>query len=141
MSDHEIKPLNWTPDPEIGYTVERRQDGGMYFVFTDMSQKTIDHWREFSLQHLYDSDRLTRNLYDLRQIDRLPESAIQIAVEVNSDPATRNIRLAVVVSNDRVKRGVQRIADLTPASGIEMHLFTDTHEAEKWLNRPLTLIV
>lgn len=141
MDDEEIKPLNWIPEPGIGYTVVRRPDGGMHFTFTDVSPKTLNHWREFSLQHLYDSDRLTRNLYDLRQIAALPEEAVQIAVEVNSDPATRNIKLAVVVSNEQVKEAVQRIADLTTVSGIEMHLFTDISEAEAWLNRPLTLTV
>lgn len=141
MSDTEIKPLNWTPDPEIGYTVERRPDGGMSFIFTDVSQKTLDNWREFSLRHLYDSDRLTRNLYDLRMLEHLPEKAIQIAVEVNSDPATRNIRLAVVVSNEQVKKAVEKIGDLTPVSGLEMRIFSNINEAEKWLNRPLTLIV
>jgi hypothetical protein len=29
MSD-EIKPLKWTPGPEVGYTVKRRPDGGMH---------------------------------------------------------------------------------------------------------------
>jgi len=103
----------------------------MLFTFTDVSPKTLNHWREFSLQHLYDSDRLTRNLYDLRQINYIPEIAIQIAVEVNSDPSTRNIKLAVVVSNEQVEEAIQRIADLTPVSGIEMRLFTNISEAKR----------
>jgi hypothetical protein len=139
MDDEEIKPLNWIPEPGIGYIVVRRPDGGMHFNFTDVSPQTLTHWREFSLQHLYDSDRLTRNLYDLRRIKNLPDMAIQIALEVNSDPSTRNIKVAVVVSNEQVKKDVQRIADLTPVSGIEMHIFTDISEAESWLSRPLTL--
>ncbi len=141
MSKADIKPLNWTPDPNIGYTVVRRPDGGMHFTFSDASPATLEHWREFALQHLYDSDRLTRNLYDLRQLDDLPELAIQYAVEVNSDPSTRNIRLAVIVANEKVRAGILKIADLTTPSGLEMNLFTDMDEAEAWLNRPLTLRV
>ncbi len=141
MSKADIKPLNWIPDPNIGYTVVRRPDGGMHFTFSDASPATLEHWREFALQHLYDSDRLTRNLYDLRQLDDLPELAIQYAVEVNSDPSTRNIRLAVIVANEKVRAGILKIADLTTPSGLEMNLFTDMDEAEAWLNRPLTLRV
>lgn len=141
MSEEELKPLNWNPVPGIGYTVTRRPDGGMHFVFTDASPKTLEHWREFSLEHLYDSDRLTRNLYDLRQLDELPEQAIQYAVEVNNDPASRNIRLAVVATSEKVANALRQIAALTTPGGVEMALFKDMDEAEAWLNRPLTLVV
>src|SRR3990172_10017257 len=113
MSEAELKPLRWTPDPDIGYTVTRRLDGGMNLTFTDASEVTLEHWRAFALEHLLDSDRLTRNLYDLRQVQELPEEAIQYAVEVNNDPSVRNIRLAVVVTNEGVKESLRRIAALT----------------------------
>lgn len=141
MSKTEVKPLKWESDPNVGYTVHRRPDGGMQFIFSDMSPATLDHWREFALEHLYDSDRLTRNLYDLRQIDELPEEAIKYAIEVNSDPSVRNIRLAVVVESDAVREGINRVADLTTPSRVEMGVFTDIDEAEVWLNRPLTLLL
>ncbi len=141
MSETDVKPLNWKPDPKIGYTVVRRPDGGMHFTFNDVSPATLAHWREFSLEHLLDSDRLTRNLYDLRQIKDLPEEAIQYAVEVNNDPSVRNIRLAVVASNQAVRQALKKVAALTTPGGVEMSLFTDIEEAEAWLNRPLTLLV
>jgi hypothetical protein len=137
----ELKPLNWKPEPGVGYTVVRRPDGGMQFTFTDVSPATVKHWRNFSIQHLYDSDRLTRNLYDLRQLAGIPEQAIRIALEVNSDPSARNIRLAVVVANDSVRQAILKIADLTPAGGVEAHIFTDIGEAETWLSRPLEKLV
>jgi hypothetical protein len=141
MSDDAIKPLNWTPVPGVGYTVARRPDGGMHYVFKDVSRTTLAHWREFGLSHLMDSDRLTTNLYDLRQIDTLPEEAIQYAVELNTDPSVRNIRLAVVVANEQVRQALQEIDALSAGVGVEMAVFTDTDEAEAWLNRPLTHIV
>ena len=141
MSDADMKPLNWEADPNIGYTVARRPDGGMNFTFTDVTSETIAHWRNFSLQHLYDSDRLTRNMYDLRQVVELNEKAIRVAIEVNSDPSTRNIRLAVVVSSEQVREGIRRIADLATSTGVEMSIFTDIDEAESWLSRPLTMVV
>jgi len=141
MSDVEIKPLNWQPEPNIGYTVIRRPDGGMHFTFTDASHRTLEHWREFALEHLLNSDRLTRNLYDLRQIDDLPEEAIQYAVEVNNDPSVRNIRLAVVAMHPEVREALRRVAALTTPGGVEMGLFNTIEEAEAWLNRPLTLVV
>jgi hypothetical protein len=141
MSNGEIKPLNWKPDPKIGYTVTRRPDGGMHFTFSDVSHSTLVHWREFSLEHLLDSDRLTRNLYDLRQIDNLPDEALQYAVEVNNDPSVRNIRLAVVATTEAVKESLRRVAALTTAGGVEMGLFTTIEDAEAWLDRPLTLKV
>jgi hypothetical protein len=141
MVEKNEKPLNWEPAADIGYLVERRMDGGLKVVFSDASNKTLEHWREFALSHLIDSDRLTRNLYDLRQIDKLPGKAVQIAVEVNNDPSVRNIRLAVVVSNDEVQSSVQEIQALTSPGGVEMAVFWDMSKAEEWLQRPLTMVV
>jgi hypothetical protein len=139
--DFDMKPLNWIPDPSVGYQVVRRSDGGMQFTFSDVSPATVKHWRDFSIQHLYNSDRLTRNLYDLRQLEEIPDEAIRIALEVNSDPAARNIRLAVVVASEKVRQAILKIADLTPAGGVETHVFTDLSEAEAWLSRPLEKLV
>ena len=136
----EMKPLNWKPEPGIGYTVTRRSDGGMHYTFTDASPATLAHWREFAFQHLYDSDRLTRNLYDLRQLSALSETAIMIALEANSDPAARNIRVAVVVGNEKTRAAIQQIADLTAPGGVEMGIFMDMESAETWLDRPLTIL-
>ena len=141
MSETEPKPLKWSPTPGIGYTVSRRPDGGMNIQFSDVSQATLAHWREFALEHLLDSDRLTRNLYDLRQVENLPDEAIQYALEVNTDPGVRNIRLAVVVANEQVRHAVHQIAALSTPGGVEMAIFTDLQEAESWLDRPLTLVI
>lgn len=141
MSELETKPLNWTPDPNVGYTVERRPDGGMQYAFTDVSHVTLEHWRKFALEHLLDSDRLTRNLYDLRQVSDITEEAVKYALEVSSDPSTRNIRVAVVVTNEKVLQKVREIAALTMPGGLDIAIFTDMDEAEAWLNRPLTLVV
>jgi hypothetical protein len=140
MSQSDPKPLNWTPDPDIGYTVVRRSDGGMHYTFTDLTPATLVHWRKFALEHLLDSDRLTRNLYDLRQVEEVSEEAINYALEVSQDPSTRNIRLAVVVANEKVRQAVEEIAALTNPGGIEMAIFTDINAAEAWLSRPLTLL-
>ena len=85
----EPKPLYWKPQSGIGYSVVRRPDGGMTLTFTELSDATIQHWREFALEHLLGMDRLTRNLYDLRQVKDIPEKAVRAAIEVNSDPAAR----------------------------------------------------
>jgi hypothetical protein len=140
MTDKDVKPLNWKPEPGIGYIAMRRPDGGMQITFTDASKATLLHWRGFALSHLYDSDRLTRNLYDLRAILDLSEEAIQVALEVNSDPSVRNLRVAVVVANEQVRHAIQQIAALTPG-GVEMDVFTDIDQAETWLSRPLTLVL
>ncbi len=141
MNEGELKPLNWRPDPKVGYTVIRRPDGGMHFTFSDVNHTTLEHWREFALEHLLDSDRLTRNLYDLRQIAELPEEALQYALEVNNDPSVRNIRLAVVATSEPVREALKRVASLTRPGGVEMGLFGTIEEAEVWLNKPLTLVV
>lgn len=141
MTEADIKPLNWRPEPNIGYTVTRRTDGGMHFTFTSLDRRTLEHWRKFSSEHLLDSDRLTRNLYDIRQIEHIPEEAKRVALELISDPATRNIRLAVVVSSDEMRQSIQKIEDLTTPSGLELKIFTSLDEAEAWLDRPLTLLV
>jgi hypothetical protein len=140
MTQNEIKPLNWSPTPGIGYVVVRRADGGMQVTFLDVSHKTLQHWRDFALSHLLESDRLTRNLYDLRAIPELPEEAIQYALEVNADPSVRNLHIAVVVSTEEVRQEVQEIEALSPG-GVELAVFTDMEEAEAWLARPLTKVL
>jgi hypothetical protein len=140
MVQNDYKPLNWAHEPGIGYVVVRRPDGGLQVTFTDVSHATLDHWREFALGHLLDSDRLTRNLYDLRAIRELPQEAIQYALEVNADPSVRNLHVAVVVNDTRVKKSIEEIAALTPG-GVELAVFTDFTEAEAWLSRPLTHII
>ncbi len=138
----ELKPLNWKEEPGIGYTVVRRPDGGMAFTFSHLSDATIKHWHDFALEHLLGSDRLTRNLYDIRSVGEIPEKAIQTAIEVNSDPAARNIRLAVVVANDKVANGIREIAALAlPETAAAIKIFTDLGEAEAWLGRPLDQII
>ena len=140
MTQEMVKPLNWQPTAGIGYHVTRRPDGGMHFTFSDLTPATLAHWRQFALDHLYDSDRLTRNLYDLRQVSSIPEQAIQYAVEVNSDPSVRNVRLAVVLSSPDALEALRQVADLTPG-GVDMALFTSIVEAEAWLSRSLTQLV
>lgn len=138
---NEIKPLNWTPKPGVGLTVVRRSDGGMTLTFTDLSDATLNDWREFAMEHLLGMDRRTRNLYDLRAVKEIPEKAIRAAVEANSDPSARNIRVAVVVANEEVANAVRQVAALAlPGTASALKLFTDIDEAEAWLSRPLDQI-
>jgi hypothetical protein len=136
MSDK--KPLNWKAEPGIGYTVTRREDGGMHYVFTDLSPATVDHWKRFAEEHLFDADRLTRNLYDLREVQEFPEEAMRSAIRLNSDPSARKIRLAVVVASDEVADGIRKVASLADATfAADIHIYTSIEEAEAWLSQPL----
>ncbi len=139
--DANYKPLNFNPDPAAGFTVSRRPDGGMHLTFTDVNANTLKYWQKFSEDHLLGSDRLTRNLYDLRKVESVSERAVDVAVQLNSDPSTRNIRLAVVVGNDAVRQAIQKIADLTPVGGTRMEIFNDLESAENWLSRPMESMV
>ena len=137
----EVKPLNWTQKPGVGFTVVRREDGGMNLTFTDLSDSTLNDWRNFALDHLLGSDRRTRNLYDLRGVQEIPEKAVRAAVEANSDPSARNIRVAVVVADDKVAEAVRNVAALALAgSASAMKIFSDINEAERWLARSLDQI-
>ncbi len=130
----EAKPLNWTHEPGVGYHVVRRNDGGMHYVFTDLSEKTISHWKDFAEDHLLDADRRTRNLYDLRQVEDVSEDVIRTAIALNSDPAARKIRLAVVVANDAVADAIRKVAALADTNfAAAIQLFTDVEKAEEWL--------
>ena len=137
----DLKPLYFTPDPKIGFTAERRADGGLNVIFKDVNHETLGHWHKFAEDHLIGSDRLVRNLYDLRQVDHLSDEAVQVAVELNSDPSTRNIRLAVVVANEAVRAAIQKVGDLAAGSGARMAIFTDSEQAEAWLARPMESMV
>ena len=138
----ESKPLYWKPATDIGYSVVRRPDGGMTLTFTDLSDATIQHWRDFALEHLLGSDRLTRNLYDLRQVKDIPEKAIHTAIEVNSDPAARNIRVAVVVNSEMVANAVKGLYyQSLPETSAAIKIFSDIDAAENWLSRPLDQMV
>ena len=138
---NEIKPLNWTPKPGVGFTVVRRDDGGMTLTFKDLSDATLNDWRQFAMEHLLGVDRRTRNLYDLRAVREIPEKAIRMAVEANSDPSARNIRVAVVVADEKVAGAIREVAALAlPGTASAIKLFTDINEAEAWLARPLDQI-
>lgn len=135
------KPLNWTSNPAVGYSVVRRGDGGMTLTFTDLSESTMAHWHQFALDHLLGADRRTRNLYDLRAVKEIPEQAVRMAVEANSDPSARNIRVAVVVASEAVADGIRKVAALAETeSASAMKIFTDINAAEAWLARPLDQI-
>ena len=138
----ESKPLYWKPAPGIGYSVVRRPDGGMTLTFTELSDATIQHWRDFALEHLLGMDRLTRNLYDLRQVKDIPEKAVHAAIEVNSDPAARNIRVAVVVNSEKVSNSIRELYyQSLPETSAAIKIFTDIDAAEAWLSRPLDQMV
>jgi len=138
---NEIKPLNWTQKPGVGLTVVRREDGGMTLTFTDLSDATLNEWRDFALEHLLGVDRRTRNLYDIRAVKEIPEKAVRMAVEANSDPSARNIRVAVVVADENVAESIRDVAARAlPVSASAMKIFTDIDEAEDWLARPLDQI-
>ena len=135
-----LKSLNWEPKPDVGMNVVRRGDGGMTLTFTDLSDTTLADWYKFASDHLLGSDQRVRNLFDLRQVNEIPEKAIRMAVELNKDPSTRNIRLAVVVSSEEVKSVIEEIAALSGGDSVYIGLFTDINEAEAWLGRPLDQI-
>jgi hypothetical protein len=137
----ELKPLNWKPKPGIGYTVARRADGGMNLTFTDLSDATLADWHEFATEHLMNSDRLTRNLYDLRDLKNIPEKAIKMAVEVNSDPSTRNLRVAVLVATEEVRQSIRDVAAGAVGSGAAIRVFTSMAEAEAWLMKSMDQII
>ena len=138
---NEIKPLNWTPKPGVGFTVIRREDGGMTLTFTDLSDATLNEWSDFAMEHLLGVDRRTRNLYDIRVVKEIPEKAVRMAVEANSDPSARNIRVAVVVADENVAEAIRSVAALAlPASASAMKIFADMDEAESWLARSLDQI-
>ncbi|MEN8173814.1 MAG: STAS/SEC14 domain-containing protein [Chloroflexota bacterium] len=141
MTDPTQKPLHYTPDPDAGFSVDRREDGGMNVTFSEVTHKTLSNWHQFAVEHLIGSDRLVRNLYDLRQVEELSDEAIQMAIEVNNDPSTRNIRLAAVVANDAVRTGMRKIIDNTPGGGVRMSIFEDMDQAEAWLIRPMASMV
>ena len=119
---NELKPLNWVPKPGVGMNVVRRGDGGMTLTFTDLSDATLADWYEFASEHLLGSDQRVRNLYDLRQVEEIPEKAV---------------RMAVVVSSEKVKTAVEEIGALSGGDTAYIRLFTDINEAEAWLGRPL----
>ncbi len=135
------KPLYFKSDPSVGFAAERREDGGMNLIFKNVTSDTLKHWHQFAEEHLLGSDRLVRNLYDLRQVEHISKEAVQVAVELNSDPSTRNIRLAVVVANNDVRTSIQKVGDLSASGGSRMAIFTDLDEAEEWLNRPMESMI
>jgi hypothetical protein len=113
----------------------------MNLTFTDLSDATLADWREFAFEHLMGSDRLTRNLYDLRDVHDIPEKAVKMAVEVNSDPSTRNLRVAVVVATETVREAILNIAAGAVGSGAAIRVFTSMAEAETWLMKPMEQMV
>ena len=88
-----------------------------------------------------DSDRLIRNLYDLREVPEIPEKAIKLAVEVNSDPSTRNLRVAVLVGSESARAAIMNVAAGAVGSGAAIRVFTSLADAEAWLLKSTEQIV
>ncbi len=137
----DLKPFVVPPPdhPRIGYTVTRRPDGGMHYVFTKTDRPTLEHWREFALRHLQTADHNTRNLYDLRQLAEISEEALRLAREVADDPAARNVRTAVVVASPQVRAVVEEI--ITLSERVNLRLFTGLDQAEAWLAQPFSRLL
>lgn len=135
------KPFNASPptDPAIGYTVTRRADGGMHYIFTKSDLPTVKHWREFATQHLLAADHNTRNLYDLRPLPTLSPEALHAALEMANDPAARNVRTAIVVSGPAVAVMLKDITVLSERGNLR--LFTEIDEAEAWLAQPFSRLL
>jgi hypothetical protein len=76
----------------------------------------------------------------LRQVESIPQEAIEYAIELNSDPSARNIRLAVIVASAEVRQGIEKIQSLTIPGGVEVGIFEDPESAEEWLSRPISLM-
>jgi SpoIIAA-like len=133
------KPLDWTAEPERGYTVARRADGGLHVTFHHLSPAVLAHWQAFAQQHLQGAERFNRNLYDLRAVSVIPPEAIRLAEDVNADPAARFVRVAVVVSTDAARAVLAGLAQLS--AGVEMEVFSDLERAERWLDRPASRLL
>jgi len=74
-------------------------------------------------------------------VKEIPEKAVRMAVDANSDPSARNIRVAVVVADQSVADAVINVAALALAgSASAMKIFTDINAAEAWLGRSLDQI-
>lgn len=126
-------------DPRIGYTVTRRADGGMNYVFTTTDHETLLHWREFAARHLETADHHTRNLYDLRRLTSLTEEALKFALEAASDPAARNVRTAIVVANPGIGAALEEVG-LISESG-DLRVFHSLDDAEHWLAQPFSRLL
>lgn len=135
------KPFNASPpsDPAIGYSVIRRADGGMHYVFTKSDLPTVTHWRDFAAQHLLTADHNTRNLYDLRPLAAISAEALQAALEMANDPAARNVRTAIVVSGPAVAAMLKDITVLSERGNLRV--FTEIDEAEAWLAQPFSRLL
>jgi len=138
MSERD-KPLDWSSEPERGYSVARRADGGLHVTFHHLSPGVLTHWQAFAQQHLQGAERFNRNLYDLRAIEVIPPEAIHLAEDINADPAARFVRVAVVVSSGAARKALGGLAQLS--SGIEMEVFSDLAQAERWLDRPASRLL
>ena len=135
------KPFTAPPpdDPAIGYTVTRRADGGMHYVFRASDARTVQHWREFAAQHLLTADHNTRNLYDLRALPALSKEALTAALEMANDPAARNVRTALVVSSADVAAALKSVMALSERGNLG--LFTSPDKAEAWLALPFSRLL
>ena len=74
-------------------------------------------------------------------MSEVSEKAIKTAVEVNSDPSTRNLRVGVLVSQESVRQAIAGVASGVAGGGAAIRIFTSMEEAEAWLKKPLDQII
>ena len=80
---------------------------------------------------------------DLSDVTRpeIPAKAIELAVEVNSDPSTRNLRVAVLVGSEKARQAIMEVAAGAVGSGAALRIFTRMADAETWLAKSMEQIV
>jgi KaiC/GvpD/RAD55 family RecA-like ATPase len=74
-------------------------------------------------------------------VRELPDKAIKMAMEVNNDPATRNLRVAVLVASESARDAILKVAAGAVGSGAAIRIFTSMTEAEAWLTKPMEQMV
>lgn len=109
-----------------------RDDGILFITARDTSQATVDQWLREALDWLEQTNKYSKRLYDLRQLDSLSIMALRTAIRLKSHRNAKYVFAAILTRSSRTASLVQTVLSIQP--GGNFRIMFDENEAITWLN-------
>jgi hypothetical protein len=110
-----------------------RDDGILFITAHDTSQATVEQWLREGLALLEQTNRYSKRLYDLRNLDSLSIIALRTAIRLKSHRNAKYVFAAVLTRSSRTASLVQTVLNIQPGGNFQVMF--DEEEAITWLNK------
>ena len=113
-----------------------REDGILVYKARDTSPATVEQWQQESLALLDQTDKYSKRLYDLRDLNGLSIMALRTAIRLKAHPNARFVYAAVLTRSTRTASLVQTVLSIQPGGNFQIIMTEE--EAINWLNNKVS---